>query len=224
MKKNYTIEKFNSRSSWLKARSIGGSSASAILNKNPWLSKIDLYNSLLYGTRNEVTLNDNIKYGIECEEILRKHFALSFKEKYKVKATKGYSMYRDKEKPYLTATLDGELLDLMTHEKGVLEIKTHDVRNNEDLENRTNGLPQNYFVQLLHYLLVRKDMKFAILYAELRFYDFTNGKKYDHSELRYYFIKRKEVQDQIDYLEKKEVEFYEENVAKKILPKIKIEL
>ena len=224
MKKTYTKEKFKNREKWLDSRSIGGSSASAILGYNPRLNKLELYDQLVNGKRKEEKENEAIKYGNACEGILRKHFALSFKDKYKVQEHKEIVMYRDIKKPYLTATLDGELLDLITHEKGILEIKTHDVRNKEDLEIWANGLPQNYFVQILHYLLVRKDMTFAVLYVELRFYDYSNGKKYDHSEMRHYFVKRSEVQNQIDYLEKKETEFYEEFVVNRKLPNYEIKL
>ena len=41
--KNYTKEKFKTKSEWLNNRGLGGSGASALLNANPYQSALDIY-------------------------------------------------------------------------------------------------------------------------------------------------------------------------------------
>lgn len=220
---SYTQEFYKSNGDWLNNRGLGGSSAATILDKNPYLTKMELYNSLKFGRKNEKEkTNEILEYGHKAEPLIRKIFELNFKHKYKVFAPKGNEMYRCVEHPELTATLDGRLLDILTKEKGILEIKTHDVKNSQDLENWNNHIPDNYFAQLLHYFGVMDDYSFAWLVAKLRFYKIVDGKRMlDHEEIRYYYIKRSEVEDQIKYLQKKEIEFIE-NTKKGIMPTVKI--
>ena len=226
MKKNYTREDYKDKSIWLNHRGFGGSSASAILNKNPYMSKLELYKSCISANKSKKkdSSNEATIYGTKCEPLIRKMFALDYPQ-YKVHSPKEYEMYRRIDKPYLTATLDGILTDKITKEKGILEIKTHDIRNREDDENWKVKLPDNYYIQVLHYLLVMNDFKFVILCAKLRYFDYhnKNGKKLLRQEIRYYYIDRKEVEKDLEYLEQKETEFYEENIVKRIIPKVEIE-
>lgn len=225
MKKKYIKQDFSSKAKWLKARKFGGSSASAILDSNPYISKIDLYNTITNpkGKKN-IKDNETLSYGRQCEELIRKQFTLDFKGTYIVHDPIDYEMYIRKDKPYLTATLDGTLKETDSKRKGVLEIKTHDIRNKKDFEEWENKLPQNYYIQVLHYLMVLNDYKFAILVAKLRFFDYFNadGKKLLKTETRYYYIEKSEVQNDIDNLEKAETHFYEYNIKKRVMPKIKI--
>ena len=84
-------------------------------------------------------------------------------------------MYRRIDKPYMTATLDGKLVEIATGRKGILEIKTREIKNREDAENWQNGkIPDNYYIQCLHYLSVLNDHEFAILVAKLNFLQVEN--------------------------------------------------
>lgn len=225
MKKLYKKETFKSRDEWLKARSFGGSSASAILDANPYLSKMELLKACSNPQYQKKDTNKNsaMQYGIDCENLIRKMFALDFEDKYTVKAPKNYEMYRRIDKPYLSATLDGILIDKETGDKLILEIKTHDVRNRVDAEKWVESIPQNYFIQCLHYLLVMNDFTGVCLTAKLRYFDYSGKKrKLIKQEILYYYIYRDEQLDQLEYLEKKETEFYEEYVIKKKLPSIKL--
>ncbi len=229
MVKNYTVEKFKSREEWLNSRGLGGSSASAILGKNPYMTSLELFRAIVYPNKNALhKYNEAMAYGTKCEPLIRKQFAYDFDEKYKVHTPRQNEMYRRKDKPYMTATLDGLLLNKSTGEKGVLEIKTHDIRNRADESNWTSHIPENYYIQVLHYLLVVNDCTFAILTAKLRFFDYydTEGKKLLKTETRYYFIDRndEQVKKDLDYLERKETNFWENNVLKKVMPSLTIKL
>ena len=226
MKKLYKKETFKSEQDWLDARAFGGSSASAILGKNPYMSKLELYKAIINPKSKKVAkTNENMAYGTKCESLIRKEFILDFQDIYKVHSPKAHEMYRRVDKPYLTATLDGILVNKKTGEKGILEIKTHDIKNKADAMSWREKLPENYYIQVMHYLMVMNDYKFVVLVAKLRYFDYFNegGKKLLKSETIYHYIDRKEVNDQILTLEKAETDFWENNVKKKIIPAIKIE-
>ena len=225
MSKNYTKQTFDSRQSWLSARGFGGSSASAILGCSPWQSKFDLYASYFRKGEAEAP-NEAMAYGTEAEHLIRELHALD--GRYLGWEVKGpgdrHAMYRRKDKPYLTATIDGSI-KLPDGTKGILEIKTHDVRGRLDEEQWASGqLPQNYYVQCLHYLMVMGDMQFVELVAKLRYFDYDGERRtLNRQEIRYYHIDRSEKEAEIDYLEKAETKFYEEAIEKGNPPDIKID-
>jgi putative phage-type endonuclease len=223
--KKYKRERFNTREEWLKSRGFGGSSASAILGKNPYMTALDLYRAIVQPKKSlHINENECLMYGNNCEPLIRKIFQLDFNEKYLVRAPRGNEMYRRLDKPYMTATLDGILTDKQTKEKGVLEIKTHDIRNRKDEENWASHIPDNYYIQVLHYLAVMNDFTFGVLVAKLRFFDYFDkeGKKLLRTETRYYYIDRNDAQvkKDIEYLEKKETDFWENNITKKVMPSL----
>lgn len=222
---NYTKETFNSKEEWLKARGLGGSSASAILGKNPYMSILELYRAIVMPNKHPlVSQNESMKYGTKCEPHIRKLFAYDFKEIYRVHTPKNNEMYRRIDKPYMTATLDGILFEKSTGKKGILEIKTHDIRNKKDYAEWDGHLPDNYYIQVLHYLLVMNDCEFVELTAKLRFFNyFGDGKKLTKSAFHYYYIDRNDerIKKDLAFLEKKETEFWEENVLKKVMPTMK---
>lgn len=225
--KNYTKETFKGREEWLKARGFGGSSASAILGKNPYMTTLELYKAIVMPSKHPLVKgNESMAYGTKCEPLIRKLFAYDHQEQYRVHSPKNNEMYRRIDKPYMTATLDGLLYEKKTKRKGILEIKTHDVRNRKDEDVWKDHIPENYYIQVLHYLLVMNDCDFVVLTAKLRFFDYfnANGKKLLKSEIRYYYIDRNDehIQKDLAFLEKKETEFWENNVQKKIMPSLKI--
>ncbi len=224
--KNYRKEVYKDKLSWLDNRGLGGSSASAILDKNPYMSKLELFKAITMPvSRHTERENEAMQYGIKCESHIRKIFEFDYEELYSVHSPHNYEMYRRKDKPYMTATLDGVLFKKGNNEKGVLEIKTHDIRNREDEKNWDGRLPDNYYIQVLHYLLVLNDFKYVVLYAKLRFFEYDGQtRKLVRSELRPYYIDRNDpkVQKDLLFLEKKETEFWENNVLKKIMPAFEI--
>lgn len=227
-KKLYKKVKFKSRIEWLKWRKFGGSSASALFNANPYQTALDVYCSAVNPNINERE-DDNPtisqEYGREAEELIRKIVQLNFKGTFKVISPNGLTAYYRVDKEYLTATIDGTLVHLQNGEKWVIEIKTHDVLNSEDLANWENHLPQNYFIQNLHYLVVLTDYVGSLCVAKLRFFKYVDGKReIDHEEIRYYWLPRESFKKDIAILEKVETDFYEKNILKKLPPKITIQM
>lgn len=220
-RKNYLRESYKTKEEWLKARGFGGSSAAAIIGKSPYMSKLELYKACITDSASREKNSDSMTYGTMLEPIVRKAFAYDYGDSYSVRAPKGHEMYRRADKPYLTATVDGILTDLSTGKRGVLEIKTHDFRNGADEDEWNGRVPDNYYIQMLHYMMVMDDMEFAILYAKLRYfrYDDEGSRTLDHSELRAYEpIRREDVADELRWLEAKETEFWEENIKKRKIP------
>lgn len=221
-KSRYSRHVYKTRPEWLRARVIGGSSASSIVGVNPWQSRLELYLSLMEGPGDDRD-NEVLKYGRENEPLIRKMFKLDFPDK-KVMAPRGYEMYIRNDKPYMTATVDGRTVD-SDGRKGILEIKTHDVRNSEDLDRWRGSIPQNYLFQVLHYMLVLTDYEYADLVAKLRFFDYDGTMRtLVKTETRYYHIERADVEKELAWLEKQETRFYEENFLKGIPPQPNIVL
>ena len=162
-------------------------------------------------------------FGIKSEPLIRRTFAVNFPE-YKVRNPRGYEMYRRIDKPYLTATLDGLLVEKETNRKGILEIKTCDIRRKADLEEWANQIPQKYFDQIIHYLMVMNDCEYVRLVAQLKFYDWDapQENKIAKLETRFFYIERSEVEESIKNLEIVETHFWEYNVQGKHIPNVKI--
>lgn len=226
-KKTYTSETFKTREEWLASRGIGGSSASAIAGMNPWKTALELYQELVFQNAPKKEQNSPIlQYGHDCEVLIRKQLALDLADTHTVKGPKGYTMYRSTKHPYMTATIDGMLREKTGEKrKGILEIKTHEVRRQRDLTDWENGIPSNYLIQVLHYLLVLNDFDFVKVVAKLNFFDYDRESKkaeLTKTEYRYYHIEREDVKAELEWLERIETEFYEENVKKGIPPQAEI--
>lgn len=194
----------NNHEDWLHARSgrIGGSDAAAILGCNPWMTNVQLWR---YKTgeakQKDISDKEVVKYGNNAEPLLRQLFVLDFPQ-YEVLYEENNIFFNDKI-PWAHASLDGWLVDKETGRKGILEIKTSNIIQSSQKEKWKNRIPDNYYIQVLHYLMVT-GFDFAVLKAQL---------KYDYSDVmlntRHYKIEREEVLEDIDFLKKAEKEFFE---------------
>lgn len=227
MNKLYTIETYDNRVEWLKNRgAFGGSSASAIFGANPYMSALDVYCSAINPNINEYeddNPNEIQKYGQDAESIIRDLVKLNFAKKYDTQEPNGFTMYRRIDKPFMTATLDGIMVEKSSGEKDILEIKTHIVLNGNDLENWEERLPQNYFIQGIHYLAVVNDTKGVRFACKLQWLDYATGLP-EKEEIRYYYIDREKHLKDIAYLEEVETDFYHNHIEKRIPPNITISL
>ena len=199
---------------WLEERKkgIGGSDAAVIVGKNPYKTTIDLWEEKL-GIKEAEDISDKpyVQYGTNAEEYLRELFKLDF-PKYQVNHEE-YSIIRHPEYPFLFASLDGQLVNKETGELGILEIKTSEILKSMQKEKWKDGIPDNYYCQVLHYLYVT-GYSFAILKAQLK-YNYDGDIKL---ETRHYYIDRKDVEDDIKYLSEKEIEFWNNYVLPKKQP------
>lgn len=226
MRKMYRKEKYKTRAEWLANRGMGGSSVSALFNENPYMTKLDIYCSSIAKKEtpeNEVQ-NESTKYGTDLEPMIREMVKRNFETKFRVQSPNGFTQYRRIDKPFMTATLDGILTDKESGDKYILEIKTHDVRGTADLDNWNNHIPNNYYIQVLHYLAVLNDFKGAKVVAKLRWLDYDTGETIKE-EIRYYpMIMRADHLQEIELVEKTQTDFVREHIEKGIPPKVEIEI
>jgi len=194
----------SSREEWLQARKnhIGGSDASACVGMNPYKSNVELWEEKS-GLRQpeDISKNDYVIYGNKAEECLRALFSLDFPQ-YQV-IYDDNNMFLNSDFPWLHASLDGELVDQFGRH-GILEIKTSNLLQSLQREKWKDRIPDNYFCQVLHYLAVT-GYEFAVLKAQL--------KSEWSGELsiitKHYFIDRKDVEEDIEYLVNAEKRFWD---------------
>ena len=189
------------REQWLEERKkgIGGSDAATILGLNPYKTSIDLWEEKT-GRKDAEDISDKpyVKYGTKAEDHLRELFKLDFPQ-YEVTHQEN-TIIKHPIYPFLFASLDGQLVDKNTGELGILEIKTTNILQSMQKEKWNDRVPDNYFIQVLHYLNVT-GFSFAYLFAELTYSDdlqMTKTFKFDRNNL---------VED-IEYLQEKEIEFW----------------
>lgn len=192
-----------SREEWLTARSdrIGGSEASAVVGLNPYMSNTDLWN-IKTGRREAEDISDKpyVRYGHDAEPLLRDLFRLDFPD-YKV----GYvdnNLFINSRYPWAHASLDGWLQD-PEGRTGILEIKTTEILQSMQKEKWKDRIPDNYYLQVLHYMMVM-EADFACLKAQLK-YDYDGD---IYLQIRHYWIERQDVENDIRILSEKEEEFW----------------
>lgn len=210
----------SSREEWLQHRMnyIGGSDASAILGMNPYRTNVELW-QIKTGQLEPDDISDKpyVKYGTEAEEHLRALFALDFPQ-YKVDYAEN-NMWLNDALPFAHASLDGELTEIETGRKGILEIKTTNILQSMQKEKWNHRIPDNYYIQVLHYLMVT-EFDFAVLVAQLK--SEFDGELY--KQTKHYKIERSEVQADIEFLQSSEKTFWKQVQERKrpglILPAI----
>lgn len=201
----------NNRAEWLKNRTrIGGSDASAIVGMNPYMSNVELW-EIKTGitTQRDISEEPYVKYGTEAEQHLRELFKLDFPE-YEMHYAEN-NMWTNDKYPFSHASLDGWLID-QDGRMGIWECKTTNILKSMQKEKWRDRIPDNYFIQLLHYFMVT-EFEFAVLKAQLK--SEFNGDVY--IQTKHYKIERAEVEDDIKYLAEAEAKFWDQ-VQKKTRP------
>lgn len=197
------IEKIYQHDAWLNARKrgIGGSDAGCVIGQNKYRSNVDLWEEKT-GQIIPEDISDKpaVIFGKTAEPLIRGLFALDHPE-YKVDYHE-FWIYRNDALPFIFATLDGELTD-KNGLQGILEIKTCTIQNKSQWDEWENGVPQSYYVQLLHQLAAT-GWDFAILRAYIRYY--KDGVL--RVTVREYRIDRVEVEQDIEYLVAEEKRFW----------------
>ena len=199
----------------LKARTkIGGSDASAIVGMNPYKSNVELWKEKAYGIE-PVDISDKpyVKYGTEAEPLLRELFKLDYPE-YQVCYEENNIWFNDKY-PWAHASLDGWLID-QDGRKGIWECKTTNILQSMQKEKWDHRIPDNYYIQVLHYLMVT-EFDYVVLKAQLKS---VYGEDV-YLQTRHYPIERSEVEEDIKYLIEEELKFWE-HVQMKKAPALKL--
>lgn len=204
--------KLKSREEWLKKRTsyIGGSDASSVVGMNPYKTNVELW-EIKTGIKEPENIDhkDFVVYGRNAEEYLRELFKLDFPQ-YAVEYVEN-NLWQNDHFPFAHASLDGWLMDERGR-FGVLEIKTTNILQSIQKEKWNHRIPDNYYIQVLHYLAVT-NADFAILKAQLK-YDY-DGEIF--LTTKHYTIEREEVLNDIDYLMEEERKFAEA-IRKNIQP------
>lgn len=199
----FRIYDFEDEEAWLKGRinGIGGSDASAVIGKNPYKTNIELFEEKT-GRRIAPDISDKpyVVYGKKAEHHIRELFRLDYPQ-YQVLHHE-YRILQNLKHPFMQASLDGELID-QNGRKGILEIKTTNILQSMQYEKWKDRIPDNYYTQVLHYLLVT-GYEFVVLRAHLR----SNWGMDVRVQEKHYFIERAEVEDDLNYLLDEEIKFW----------------
>ena len=147
-------EKPKDHNSWIQFRAnrgIGGSEAAAIVGESPWMTSRDLW-EIKCGLKGRTDLSDNplIEQGHRMEGAIRELYK-SYHPDYKVTYHQ-YDLLYQSERPWLFATLDGEITD-ENGRKGILECKTSSPQSKVDWDKWYFQIPKPYMIQILHQLL-----------------------------------------------------------------------
>lgn len=195
-------DRMTSREEWLAKRTsyIGGSDASSILGLNPYKTNIVLWKEKC-GLKEPKDISNEpvVKYGVACEPLIRELFKIDHPDM-RVEYEE-WNIFLNTAYPWAHASLDGWMFDELGR-FGVLEIKTTHIQGTNILKWK-DRIPDNYYVQLLHYLMVT-EAEFAILRALLKY----EG-NFKRSEIRDYKVERKDVVADIEYLQREEEKFME---------------
>lgn len=195
-----TMYVLKSREDWLTHRSrIGGSDAASVIGMNPWRSNQELWR-IKTGREKPEDISDKpyVRYGNEAEPHIRAMFALDH-PKMRVMYEPN-NLFVNSSCPFAHASLDGWTED-PEGRRGVLEIKTTTISSRLAAEKWRDRIPDNYYCQILHYLLVTES-EYADLRAHLKI---APG----YAEDREYHIERSDCEEDIAYLAEAEQKFWE---------------
>ena len=194
------------REKWLQERltGIGASESSAVLGLNPYMTNVGLW-EIKTGRKaqDDISGKEYVKYGTEAEHHLRELFKLDFPE-YTVEHN-DFKLHRNKDYPFIFATLDGELTHKET--KGVLEIKTTQIMQGSQKDKWIDQIPQNYYIQVLHQLIAT-EWDFVKVKAQLKT-DWNNEIRID---TRHYTINKEDVVHDMAFLKSKLIQFWNKYV------------
>lgn len=222
----YSYHHFKNEEEWKKGREqkIGGSSASSLVDLNPWKDNNALWKEHMGITvPADISKKPQVVYGKKAESYLRKLFELDFEDKYKV-LYKSNCFLQSKKHGWMIYSPDGLLVDLETGKKGILEIKTTSILRSMQREKWDEQIPTNYYIQVLHGLLVT-GFDFVVLKAQLKS-EFKNKDSLVESiscVTKHYLIRREDVLDDLEWLEKAEAETFNKYYINKIEPSINLE-
>ena len=196
------IVKFDTREAWLAGRDqingIGGSDAAAAVGQSGRKSKVQLWKEKTgRAAAKDLSGVEYVQMGVRTEGPMREMFAALHPE-YNVEHHP-FDIYRQDFRPWCFATLDGELTDRTTGEKGVLEIKKFQITRKTDWQLWDGRVPDEYFCQVMHQLLATEYV-YAWLWALLMHND-------DSCTLRGYYFPREDYALDLNWLEAGEEKF-----------------
>ena len=194
------------REEWLQCRrqGIGGSDAGCIVGANPWKSARQLWKEKTGADKpDDISDKPAVKFGKEAEQHLRALFLLTYPE-FSCEYHE-FRMYANDRLPFIFATLDGELTDA-DGRRGILEIKTTTIQQAKQWFEWDDCIPQHYYIQILHQLLACDWAEYVELFAHIRY---QKGEEI-RAALRKFRIERRDVEQDLQILEEREIQFYKQ--------------
>ena len=209
---------FKTKEEWLQFRQdkITATRVSAILGKSRYLKSSDVYEILVGIKEDKVEENERMKKGSLAEEHIRQLFLIRHLGKYELvpKKKNEYVFFVDDTYSFIGASCDGEVIDLETGEEGILEIKFFDGLAHKN-EFTQENISEECYIQCVHELSASKK-KFLVFIVALNYEDTM--------VLREYKVYRKDVQEDIDYVVKEVVDFWNKYVVTNKRPPLRIDL
>lgn len=180
----YRVLTFGNRDQWLKGRltGIGGSDASACINRNRWKSARDLWSQKTGREEpSDISGNPAVIYGYRKEPQIRADFELDFDDVYEMQYMDNVTL-QNIEHPYMLYSPDGLMIEKATGRKGIFEAKTHQIHGTDDWNAWREGIGyEEYFIQVLHglnvtgfdFVCLRAELKRSPIYKQVRTYIFN---------------------------------------------------
>lgn len=164
----YSVEVYKTHEDWLNSRGkgFGGSDASAVCDLSRFKTLQDLWFEKVKGQKKTVS-GPNVEYGKTCEPALRTLYSAKHPAQ-QIQYIED-AVLISKQYPFLRYSPDGLLIS-EDGRPGILEIKTSQIQNGKKSAEWQNGVPVEYYLQILHGLLVTS-FDFVTLTAELRYWD-----------------------------------------------------
>ena len=160
---------FEDRESWLEGRQelgIGGSDAAAVCGLSPWMSPVELWR-VKTGQKKQKDISSSavVERGVRMEPALRNLYA-AMNPQMQVEHFP-YDILAQSERPWLTATLDGDLTD-ENGRRGILEIKTGQLMKKADYEKWADGNVSIYYLAQTNWQLLATGWDFVDVFAALQ--------------------------------------------------------
>ena len=199
-----TMQTLSSRDEWLERRKgkIGGSDAASIVGVSPWKSNVQLYREKIWeADPGDISDSPAVVYGVKAEPLLRDLFILDHPQM--AVNYEEWNSWENTRYPWALASLDGWLID-DRNRNGILEIKTATIRTSAQRKEWDGRIPDHYYVQVLHYMMVM-EADFAVLRACIRR---EGAEGFAGADIRDYWIERAECLEDIQILETEEELFF----------------
>ena len=179
---------------------LGASDAAAVMGLSPWRSNLQLWLEKT-GQSEAPSLDGNeaVELGRNLEEPVREIFRIKHPE-YELEYYP-YDMLFQPDRPWLFATLDGELMEKATGRHGIYEGKTARCGKRTEWAQWRGQVPAHYFCQVCHQMLAT-GADFAWLAT------FLLNLEGDACEYREYYFERSDHVDDISVVEAKEIKFW----------------